>query len=584
MQPNYKKENYYLKYLHLFTFGAICLVLVDVLQLEIPKMVSDIYNGLEGAAKGSSEFDKTNLFSILLKMLVFVLITMFGRFWWRFFIIGASRNIEEDIRNKLFEKCVQLSPNFYSKNKVGDLMAYFTNDLSAVRNLYGHVFLMLVDILFLSTLTIYYMLKINVQLTIVAMIPLVIITMVGLLMNKNVKKRYAKQQRSFASLSDFVQESISGISVTKSCTNEDNQINNFEKKAEENYIKTIQAERLSLVTKMIVSIFTGLNLVIILSYGGYLVIEKNLITSGELVAFIMYIGMMVWPMRAIGHLVVSRALGKVSMNRINNLLMNEVETVDSIGVEKDFVINGNIEFKGLDFYYANGNVVLKNISFEIKKGDFVGIIGRTGCGKTTLVELLLRLYKVDNDKIFVDGLDINTIPLEILREAIGFVPQDNYLFSDKISNNISLSQKNKKNDELIVKAAKEADIHDNIIKFIDGYDTIVGERGVTLSGGQKQRVSIARALYKSPKILILDDSLSAVDTKTEENILSTLKNEYAKITKILVSHRVSTIKNADKIILMDKGEILDMGTHFELLNRCEEYKKIVERQKLEEHK
>ncbi len=582
MKKATKKKNYYFKYLHLFILGALCLVLVDLLQLEIPQIVQEIFDGLDSNTESSVVFNRSDLFTILLKMFVLILIIVFGRFWWRFFIMGASRNVETDIRNEMFIKCEELSQNYYSKNKVGDLMAYFINDLAAVRNLYGQVFLMLVDIILLSTITIYYMLRINVKLTIIALLPLVSITLIGLILNRHVKRRYKIQQKSFAELSDFVQESISGISVTKTCVNESIQIDKFITQAEDNYKKTIEAEKLALTTKMLSSLFTGINLALVLAFGGYLVIEKEAITPGQLVAFIMYVGMMVWPMRAIGHMIVTRALGIASYNRITELLNTNVDVYDKDNLEEDVELSGGIEIKDLSFSFTEEkHYALKNISLKINKGEFVGVIGNTGCGKSTLIELLLRFYNVEDKKIYFDGVDINRIKLKKLREGLGYVPQDNYLFSDKIINNVSFGDKSDDVNEKVEKVCIDADIHNNIVDFRFGYDTIIGERGVTLSGGQKQRLSIARALYKNANILIFDDSLSAVDSSTENKILNNINKNYKDKTKILIAHRVSSVQHADKIVVMSNGRIVDVGTHESLLNSSNEYRQIYELQKLD---
>ncbi len=573
MKKHYK--NYFLKYIHFFILGAIVLIMIDVLQLEIPKIVGTIFDGLNGEL--DYEFVKADLIDNVIKIGVLVLIVAFGRFFWRIFFLGTSRKIEYDIRERLFDKCLKFMPKFYSKNKIGNLMAYFTNDLTAVRNLYGQAIMMIIDVLFVTTLTIFYMVQISWKLTLVAMIPILMLPLINYFLGKRVREGYKNQQKSFASMSDFVQESLSGISVTKSFATEKTKENEFEGVIDKHCSNCISVAKLSNFLSLSSGILASINVILVLMFGGYLVLAKNDISTGDLVAFVMYIGVLMWPMRAIAQAFILIAQGRASLNRINNLLEDEEVYIED-NQEFDFIFNESIEFKNLSYKYGEIEV-LKDISFEIKKGEFVGIVGAIGCGKTTIMELLLRLYEIDDGQIFIDGIDINYISRENLRDKIAYVLQDVFLFSDTIEQNIKLNVED--NDlKRVLEVSRDADIESNILDFKDGYNTVIGERGVTLSGGQKQRLSLARALYKESELLILDDSFSAIDTQTEQNILKKLNEKYSNRTKIVIAHRISTILNANKIIFMEDGKIIDIGTHKYLYENCDKYRALVEKQDL----
>ena len=569
----------------MFILGIIALVIVDYVQLEIPGLTARIIDGVD---KGT--ITEQGILSVVMTIGFYALIIIVGRFLWRIFIFGASRRVDYGIRNEMFAHSEKLSQRFYGENKVGGLMAYFTNDLEAVRRAVGPGMIMFVDAVFLGGLAFYHMFQLDVRLTLFSGIPLIFIAIIGAILGNKMREKFKEAQKAFEDLSDFTNENLSGIGVVKAFVKEQREIqeflkaNQYAKDKNVEYVK-IQS-KLQIIIRMVVSII----FVVILAYGGYLVKstsslpEAEQFSIGNLSEFIMLFGSLIWPMMALAMIINVRSRGKGSLTRIERILNEEIDVKDDEEVIDIDQLNGNIRFEDLSFKYPDAKQdVLKNISFEIKQGEMVGVLGRTGSGKTSILDLLLRIYNIENNKVFLDDIDIMKLPIRKVRESIGYVPQDGFLFSDTISNNISLGI-NQQDDilEEVREAAILSDVHDNIVDFTDGYETVIGERGVTLSGGQRQRVSIARAIVKNPPILILDDSVSAVDTKTEETILNNLRAIRQNKTTILIAHRISTIKGADKIIIVDEGQVIDVGTHEELLQRCHFYKDMVERQKLED--
>jgi len=505
-----------------------------------------------------------------------------GRFIWRHMIFGTSRLIEYDIRNELFGHLEKLSLKYYNKHKTGDIMAHMTNDLNAVRMAVGPGVLMIVDAAVIGTLTIYNMItEIDLKLTLLAGIPLLLIIVNSIIIGKVMRVRFKEKQAAFSDLSDFTQERISGIYVIKSFVQESKEIEAFKKVTKDYYDKNLKMLKIFVLMRPFMRFISGFSLAVVIGYGGYLSIIGT-ITVGEFVAFVQFIGMLVWPMVAIGFTFNILSMGGASLERIETILDEEIDIKDTEYVDYSITeIKGDIKVENLDFKYeGDKEASLKNISFNINRGETLGIIGRTGSGKTSLVNLLLRLHDPEKNTIFIDGRDILEVPLNTLRDSIGYVPQDNFLFTDNIYNNIDFGHRDKSKDE-IIEAAKKACVHDNIIDFKDGYDTLVGERGVTLSGGQKQRISIARALIKDPRILILDDAVSSVDTDTEEKILGHLKEDRKEKTTIIIAHRISTIQNADRIIVIDEGEVIEKGTHSELLENQKLYYSLYQKQLLE---
>jgi ATP-binding cassette subfamily B protein len=573
-------NKYYLKYGIFFLLGLAALIVVDWIQLEIPGIIGFIIDGLE-----SKTIVKEEIATSVKNIAIFGLIIVGGRFLWRIFIFGASWRVDFDLRNKMFKHAEKLSQTYYSEKKSGGLMALFINDLNAIRMAFGPGLLMLFDIVVLGILAFYRMYTLDPMITYFAAIPLVLIAIMATYISKITGKKFKARQQAFEDLSDFTQENFYGISVIKAFVNEVREIKAFSKINKINQEKNVSYIRASTFLHVGVEMFINIIRVIMLGFGALLVYrtmdQSVVFTVGDLTKYIAYFGMLIWPMMAVGRLINMRAQAKASLDRVSAFLDAEIEITDDrevINVEK---IEGKVTFNNLSFAYPKTEKeVLKNIDFVIEKGQTVGIIGRTGSGKTTIVDLMLRLYNLKTCELLIDDYDIMKLPIKTIRDAIGYVPQENFIFSDVIKNNISFSQDDP-DPELIRQMAIYSDIHENIIDFPNQYETMVGERGVTLSGGQKQRISIARALLKNPQILIMDDSFSAVDTKTEEQVINNLRELRKGKTTIIIAHRISTIKNADQIIFIENGRIMAKGTHNELLNTCELYRNMVIHQRLE---
>lgn len=570
-------NKYYKKYFLYFLIGVIALVIVDLLQVRVPIIIGGITDSIVNGNANARYLLKEALYLALIGLAIGV-----GRFIWRNLIFGTSRNIEYHLRNNIFRHLEKLSPRYFNENKTGDLMAHVTNDINAIRMAVGPGLLMVVDALVLVTIILYNMAyKVDLRLTLIAIIPFPLIIFQGFVISKFMKIRFKEKQEAFAGMTDMVQESFSGIRVIKAFVQASKEIKAFGKSNRNNFDKNIGLVKLSAAIDPVIRVVVGLSLILTIIYGGRLTMMGE-ISLGELVAFIDFLGMLVWPMIAVGMVLNVIAQGKASLDRVEKILDEKPEIYDKSNVIDIEKIKGTIDIQNLSFKYPSSKEYsLRDINIKINEGNTLGIIGRTGSGKTTLVNLLLRLYNFHDGKIIIDGRDIMRIPLKVLRKSIGYVPQDNFLFSDTIERNIAFGTDNSNIDE-VMKHAKIATVHDNIVDFKNGYETVVGERGVSLSGGQKQRVSIARALIKEPPILILDDALSAVDTDTEEKILNELKLERRNKTTIIIGHRISTIKHADTIILMDQGEIIEKGTHQELISLDGEYNQIVKKQQLED--
>jgi ATP-binding cassette, subfamily B, multidrug efflux pump len=577
-------NKYYKKYFFRFFIGVLALIMVNYAQLEIPRLTGELIDGLADGTYGQPEL----LRLISLIAIVGVLITA-GRFFWRIGIIGAARRIDYDIRNEMFKKSLILSNDFYSNHKVGGLMAHFINDTQAVRMAIGPGMIMFVDAVFLGSLVLIRMYALSSSLTLLVVIPLSTIAVAGTILGNKMRKRFKTAQKAFEELSDFTQESFSGIAVVKAFVKEGIELREFLKTNQNTKDKNIAYVRLATILQIIVQSVVSLVFILIIIFGAQLILSTeasaNPFTVGGLVAFSSYFGLLVWPIMAVTMIIRTRSQGKASLERIDEILYAPVDVYDADDVVEIDTLKGDITFKHLDFQYPDGDeLALKNINMDIKAGETVGILGRTGSGKTSIVDLLLRIYNVKRGQLFIDGIDIMQIPLKTLRENFGYVPQDGFLFSDTIKNNITLGLHHDPDIQKVEDVAMMSDVHDNIITFKDGYETIIGERGVTLSGGQKQRVSIARALMKNAPILILDDAVSAVDTATEEKILNNLKKMRQGMTTIMIAHRISTVKYADKIVLIDEGEVIATGDHATLLKTSELYKKMVQQQSLAQDK
>ena len=581
-------NRYYFKYLWVLLIGLLALVFVDVFQLKVPEFYRMVVNGmtygeveLDGVAH---VFDMDFLLDkVCAPMLFVVLFLAFGRFVWRICFFGSGIRVETHLRSRMFDHCKELSQQYYQVNKVGNLMSLFTNDLETVQDCFGSGIMMAFDALFLGGLAIIKMFRMDLFLTILSLIPMALLLAVGTIVGKFMMNKWEERQAAFSSLSDFSQESFSGIAVIKAFVKEFHELWAFKKLNKHNEKANVAYTKASTLLHISVTLFVESVICVILGYGGYLV-HEGAFNAGQLVEFIGYFTSIIWPVMAISSLIDMQARGKASLGRISALLDAKVDVVDRPDVQDVEKLEGNIEFRNLTFRYPDGDYdVLRNASFTIRAGENVGIIGKTGSGKTSIVDLILRTYNVPDGTIFLDGIDVNTLPIRTVRKFAAYVPQDNFLFSDTIENNIAFATDGG-DFAMVERAAKLSDVHTNIQDFSEGYKTILGERGVTVSGGQKQRISIARALMKDATMLILDDSVSAVDTKTERSILENLRETRKNKTTILIAHRISTIRNMDKIIFVDDGEIRAVGTHDELYSSCEEYRTMVELQKLDEEK
>lgn len=619
-------NRYYLKNAPILLLGIAALVLVDYFQLLVPELYRIVVNGVN---TGQTIVDGVTvdftmdvlLDEVCLPMIFIILAMVIGRFLWRVCFFGSAIRVETDLRCRMFEHSKDLSQQYYQENKVGSLMSLYTNDLDTIQECFGDGVLMFCDALVLGGMAFYKMLQMNLLLTAFALIPLVFLCVIGLTLGKIMVKRWELRQEAFSDLSDFAQENFSGIAVIKAFVKEYQELRAFCKLNLQNEDTNVSYTRISTLLDITVTLFIESVVCVILGYGGYLVYNGQF-DAGMLIEYIGYFTSIVWPFMAIAMLIEKTSRGKASVNRVSELLDAPVDVKDREGVENLKEVQGKIEFRHLSFRYPGGDFdVLKDISFTIEAGESVGIVGRTGAGKTTLVDLILRTYNVKDGTLFIDGHDVNTISIHSLRDGCAYVPQDNFLFSDTIANNISFAvdkeeatyivdgmiagskgrpgESDLADRDMRIKAnttekdvtgslaarirsaAVAADVAEDISGFTDGYETILGERGVTVSGGQKQRISIARALMKDAPILILDDSVSAVDTGTERVILDHLKERTGKTT-ILIAHRISTVETMDKIIFLEDGCVGAVGTHEELYKTCEAYRKMVDLQRLEE--
>ena len=579
-------NRYYVKYAWLLLLGLAALIVVDYMQLEIPELYQGIVNGMnQGFVTVDGvdmPFDMDFLLDRICMPMVWIILAMvMGRFAWRVCFFGAAIRVERDLRDRMFDNCRHLSREYYQVNKVGNLMSMFTNDLDTVQECYGWGIMMFCDALFLGVLAIAKMWNMDPVLTILSMIPMAFLMGAATIVGKRLTAKWDYRQECFSQLSDFSQESFSGIAVIKAFVKESKELWAFKKLNVENEEANIDFTKTSVLFRILVMMFVESVICVILGYGGYLVYCDKF-NAGQLVEFIGYFTTVVWPIMAVSELIDMTSRGKASLQRIGELLDAKQDVVDRENVTELETVRGDIEFRDLTFRYPGGEFdALEKVSFTIKAGENVGLVGRTGAGKTTLVDLILRTYNVPDGTIFIDGQDVNDVSIRSVRAACAYVPQDNFLFSDTIERNIAFGVPGYDHSR-IQEAAVLADVDSNIQEFQLGYETVLGERGVTVSGGQKQRISIARALLKDAPILILDDSVSAVDTKTEEAILRNLRQTRAGKTTILIAHRISTIAKMDKILFIDEGRLEAVGTHDELYETNKAYRKMVDLQRLEE--
>lgn len=582
---------YYLKYSWMYLLGIAALIAVDYVQLWIPEYLGDIVNIIKDQPADAA----SQMQHILIMVLVVAVVMFGGRMLWRFTLFNASGRVESGLRHEMFLKSERLSQRYYHENKVGSIMSWFTTDLEQIEEYAGFGVVTIVDAFFLGILVIVKMIQLDWALAVLSFIPMVLIIIWGFLIEKFMSKLWLERQENFDKLYDFSQENFTGIRVIKAFVKETANLHAFAKIARKNQLKNVSFARISVIFDVLIELIIAAIAAMVLGIGGYAVYatvtgsnmvlfgHTVLLDAGQLVTFFGYFDALIWPMIAMGSIVSMRSRAKASLKRVAEFLdaEEEIKNVDNAYVLEN--VTGRITFNHFSFSYPDAPVEvksLKDVTFEIEPGETIGIVGKIGCGKTTLVNSLLRLYNVDKGAISIDGHDIMDCDIASVRNAIAYVPQDNFLFSDKIYNNIAFSDR-KKDPVAIQNAAIFADVHDNIAAFKQGYDTVSGERGVTLSGGQKQRISIARAYIKDSPIMIMDDSVSAVDVKTEETILKNIREKRKGKTTIVIASRVSTVSKLNRILVLNDGAVEAFDTPENLLKVSPTYQRMVYLQELE---
>ena len=573
---------YFKKYSGRLIIGLIITIIATIFKLIVPKKIGDIINIIENYINGTStdiSVVKYQLFINILIILGTALLAGFFTFLMRQTFIVVSRNIEFDLKNEIFKQYERLSLGFYKQNRTGDLMNRISEDVSKVRMYAGPALMYSITNITLLIVTLSYMFYKAPTLTLYAIAPLPLLSIAIYKLSAAIHKRSTIVQQYLSKLTSFTQESFSGISVIKAYGIEPRIVKDFDELAEGSKDKNVDLAKVQALFFPLMILLIGLSNILVIYIGGNQFINGEIKQLGTIVEFLMYVNMLTWPVAVVGWVTSMVQQAEASQKRINEFL-NEKPEIENF-VSSKTSINGSIEFKNISFTYTDTNITaLKNLSFKINPGETLAILGNTGSGKSTILELIGRLYDVNEGQLIISNKNIKELNITNLRESIGYVPQDAFLFSDTLLNNIKFGKENA-TDEEVYEAAKKASVHKNIIDFKKGYDTLLGERGITLSGGQKQRVSIARAIIKDPKILLLDDCLSAVDTETEEKILNNLDSISKNKTTIIVSHRISSAKNADKIIVLEEGQIIQQGTHNELIKLEGYYKELYAKQLLE---
>ena len=582
-------KKYYKRYLILFIIGVIANVVVDYVQLYIPEFLGDMVDIVSLNTNVIFDDIKKIVYSLII-----VAFTLFiGRIIMRFTILVASSKIDRDIRHDMFLKTERLSQRYFHENKVGSIMSSFTTDIEAIGDFTGWGTVMIIDALFLGVMALYKMIKLDMFLTMITLIPMLALIVWGNKVEKAMSDKWTERQKSFDKLFDFTQENFTGIRVIKAFVKEAQEFKAFSKVAKENSDVNIDFAMMSVRFDVCIELLIGAVVALLMGLGGtcvYYYVTGNpvvlfghsiILTAGKLVTFIGYVDVLIWPMIAMGQILQMFSRFKSSSKRVFDYLdeEEEIHNVDNPISLDD--CKGEITFNHFSFIYPDGsNESLKDISFKINPGELIGVVGKIGSGKTTLVNSLLRLYNIEKNQILIDGVDIMDLDIKNLRDNIAYVPQDNFLFSSTVQENIAFSNKRMSIDK-VKSAANFADVHENITNFKDGYNTMTGERGVTLSGGQKQRISIARAYAKDAPIMIMDDSVSAVDVKTEEAILSNIQEKRAGKTTIIIASRISTVSKADRILVLKDGELEAFDSPENLLKISPTYQKMVYLQKLE---
>jgi len=554
--------------------GLVMLILVDLVQLAVPKVMQYAIDHIQ-----ERTIDQQGLLWIALIIFAFAIAVMVLRFFWRILIIGNSYSIEKSLRQDFYDHLLRLSQNFFNKSKTGDLMAYATNDLNAVRQLFGMGLISAMDIVLMTIASFAFMVSINPRLTLLAVLPMPVISLTILFFGKKMHNRFKAVQECFAALSGKVQESISGIRIVKAFCQEGTELKKIDEISQEFVNQNMSLAKIAGVFHPFMGFVISISMIITIYFGGRAAIQGD-ISIGGFIAFFQYLGMLVWPMIAIGWIVDMYQRGTASLKRLNDIFEVKPEIDDTLADMSIKQLEGEILFQNLSFRYEEHlPLIFNDITAGIEAGKTLAVVGPTGCGKTTLIELLVRIYNPPHNSIYVDGYELYQIPLSILRRDMVLVPQDIFLFSESIADNIRLGKPDA-SDEEVFEAARIAQVYDEIMEFEHQFGTIVGERGLTLSGGQKQRVAIARALLTNPRILILDDALSAVDTKTERHILERLIEIRQAKTTIIIAHRISSLRHSDMIIVINNSIIAERGTHQELLAKGGIYKDLYEKQKI----
>lgn len=559
-----------------YIIGVLWLIVIDTLVIYVPQILRNFANDYQN---GTLTKDKLVTYALL--TIGAGLIMSIGRYFWRVCLFGSARRIEYDIRRQLFNHWLSMDNEFYNYHKIGDLMAYATNDINSVRMFTGEGIMMSVDSSFMLIFTIIMMIRtVGLRITATTLFPIPITAAIIIASGKIFYKIFRKRQEAYAKLSDVTTESFSGISVIKAFVEEEETKKRFDEANKNYYNKDLNVVKTQTFFFPFMVLLAGISYMLVIFFGAKYVIDGT-ITLGDFVALYTYIGIIMWPARSLGIIIGQIQQGSAGLFRIDEMLKNKptIKDVENpIRLPED---KTSIEFKNVSFKYpGEENYALKNISFKLENGKSLALVGKTGSSKSTILKLIFREYLPDEGEILIDNQPIERIRINDLSEKTGYVPQDNFLFSESLRENIAFSFERDYDIEEVYEAAKKSGVYDDIMDFKDGFDTVIGERGVTLSGGQKQRVSIARALIKNPSLLVLDDSLSAVDTNTEKSILEALSKINA--TEVIIAHRISTIKGCDEIIFLEDGHIKERGTHDELVELDGEYNKMYQNQLLED--